>query len=314
MPTEPVEELLRRTIEPPGLEQTLAGFGTALDEMVNFGTHVLKWCLDLPRGDVENLPLPMLLRHFLELADAASMNIRVGSADPCKLLLRGALESLFAVEYILEDDTQRRSIAFLVYWQRRNLRQWRKYDPSTREGHRFREAIKKDQLIGKMVVPVPDDAAEHVANISRRLQEPPYREVELEYQRLRKQKRSQGEPRWYSLFGGPRNLWKLAEHLKLTGLYEVLYRPWSEAAHATDVIEGKFSVAQDGKGGVFQIRSPRDAQSVTSMALSMGIDIFRRIAEHFGPDYFLRYKSWYSREIRHAFVQLASGRFITIAE
>jgi hypothetical protein len=45
-----------------------------------------------------------------------------------------------------------------------------------------------------------------------------------------------GDPEWYSLFSGPKNLEQLAYKVKCAGPYQLLYRPWSGQAHAASTM------------------------------------------------------------------------------
>jgi hypothetical protein len=92
MPTTPAVKYASDNQE---LLKTLGRFADLIQETVNFGTHVLEWELGSAPGGDETAPITLSLRHILELLDSVSINIRNACVDPCKLLLRGALESFF---------------------------------------------------------------------------------------------------------------------------------------------------------------------------------------------------------------------------
>jgi hypothetical protein len=109
--TEPIRDILPRNEHQPELDELLLQFSNGIDEVVNFGTHILKWEVNEATGRDENIPVAMMLRHTLELTDSLSILGRHSSIDPCKPILRSILETLFGLEYILENDTRNRALA-----------------------------------------------------------------------------------------------------------------------------------------------------------------------------------------------------------
>ena len=87
-------------------------------------------------------------------------------------------------------------------------------------------------------------------------------------------------PAWHSLYGGPKDIFGLAEHLGVPHPYEylLLYRSWSEAAHATNV------TFQFGNGvdGLRALRTPVHFSSSVTFAIDFLVRGMRAVLTHYG--------------------------------
>lgn len=311
MSTQPIEEVIPRTPSSAEVSKVLGRFADLIEETVNFGSHVLKWHLEAARGGDETAPVTLSLRHILELLDCVSINIRHSSAEPCKLLLRGALESYFSVAYILEADTKRRAMAFMAVYANQRLKGYRKLDPTTQQGKEFQNLLKEDRIAGNMVISIPPSLVQSsIANLESLLKKPDYKDANAEYQRLKKA--GMKNPYWYSLYGGPTNIEKLAEHLQLAAMYHILYRQWSSSTHGTDIIQGKISRSSTGQTEILQLRLPTEAQVLTVLAVSIALSIFQLFIRHYSAERSVDYKNWYTMEIRATYMRLTEDKIIQI--
>jgi len=268
-----------------------------IQETVNFGTHVLEWELESLLQIPENAPITLSFRHVLELLDSVALNVRGSCVDPCKLLLRGALESFFAIAYILKDERQRRSFAFMATYANQSLSSYKRYDPATEQGRQFRQLLEKDAALAAIAASMPAEIVkEAITNMEQLLKKPEYREASSEYAKMKKA--GSRSPYWYSLFGGPSNLEKLADHLQYNGLYHVLYRQWSSATHGVDIIRGKIAPGGEGQAAILQPRLPGDAQVLTGIAVTIALKLFRVVIEADAPTRTEDFEAWYLKEIR----------------
>ena len=308
MPTTPA---VKYVPENPEVLKTLGKFADVIQETVNFGTHVLEWELSSASGGDETIPITLSVRHILELLDTVSVNIRNSCVDPCKLSLRGALESFFGVAYILETDTTRRAMAFMATYANQRLRTYRRFDQTTEQGKEFRNLLKKDRLAGDMAISLPPSLVKSaIGNLESLLRKPEYKGANAEYQKQKKAGSS--NPYWYSLYGGPKNIEKLADHLKLSAMYHILYRQWSSATHGTDIIQGKISARAGGQAAILQMRLPTEAQVLTLLAVTIGLELSQIVIKHYVPDRMSDYRSWYTKEIRAVYMRLTQGKIIRI--
>jgi len=313
MPTEPIQDFIPRRIEDKSLLKLLNDFSELIKETVNFGSHVFKWMLDSVTGGDEMAPLFLSFRHILELIDSLSLFIKESYVSPCKIILRGILESVLNIEYILERDTEQRSMNFMVWYNHNRIKLYEKIDPTSDAGIKYRNAIESDKIINKMKI--PDFSHEKaIKNLEGLLKKPKYAAAEAEYQRIIQLPRRarQRYKNWYSMNDGPTNVRELAERVELLGFYEILYRNWSGYVHGVDIIEGILSRAPDGKAEIIQIRSPRDAQIITELTISFAIHIIRKYVKHFLPAKESEFTEWYLKEMRDDFLELLKENYIEV--
>ena len=285
------DPFIPRQIEDKELEKILNAFSWGLDKAVDFGSKVIKWDIETARGQDDNLPITLSLRHFIELIDGASILIKKASVDPAKLLLRGALETYFGLEYIFEKDTQQRCMSFLVWHAHKKLKTYNRLDTSTQQGKQLEQAIQKSESLSDFSIPTIPRLAEAIENLENLLRLPLYQQVEAEYQRLINQ--GEKNPAWYRLFNGPNNVDELAKRLNQQAFYEFLYRDWSGPTHGTDILQGKIFRNERNTVDFVQIRYPKDAQSVTSWGLTLSIRMFQTFVNHRLPDKKDELKTWY---------------------
>ena len=289
--TEPVHDILSRALDKNGLMDLLAKLSNGLDETVNFGSQILNWDLGNVRGSDEHIPIILSFRHLLELIDSISILVRSSSIDPCKLILRGALETCFSLEYIFESNTTDRCMAFLVWHSHKNLKTYRKLDPSLEQGKQLQHVLNQDKLASGMEIPTIPGLNDAIVNLESLIQQPEYEKAEKEYQRLRNA--GIKNPAWYQLFNGPKTIQGLAEHLDMHAFYEIFYRHWSGPTHGTDIIQGKLSGAPGDTAEIIQIRYPKNAQEVTSQAMMLALKTFSRYIDIRIPNKKEEFKVWY---------------------
>ena len=81
--------------------------------------------------------------------------------------------------------------------------------------------------------------------------------------------------KWYSFFNGPDNVFQLATLLKRRKLYDVIYKPYSDPVHGSNLAQGVFSKSEDGWVTFNQIRILDEAPLSTYFALVIGLDIYQ---------------------------------------
>jgi hypothetical protein len=310
MLTHPVKEIIPREMENPEVAKTIAQFSSAIEETVNFGSHILKWSSDSATGGDEIAPLILSLRHVLELLDAISILVKASCIYPCELLLRGVLESYFGLEYLFREDRERRAMAFMVCHVHHILETHESHDPTTQTGKKIHKALESDRAMpGVKIREIPELKVE-TAQLEAVLKKPRYIEAQAEYLRLRSKTKS--TPKWYSFYGGPTSVEQLANGLGLSGMYQIFYRSWSGPVHGTDIIRGK--ILKDDKGGtaIVQIRSVRNAQLVTSLTLSLALKVYHLFFKHMIPERANEYAHWY-RGIQDFYLKLSGKPLIQVA-
>jgi hypothetical protein len=201
-------------------------------------------------NEPHNVTVVLLVRHVIESLDGVSVLVAQGCSEPCQPLLRSALEATLGVLYILQHDTKRRALAYQVAHAHKKIKLYQRADPTTPAGQDFRKSLHGDlceDVFNRLpIVNYP----KLIDNLKKMLETPTFQPVEAEWQKLKKERK--GEPEWFSLFGGPQNVRELAIRVKWLGMYEFLYRQWSNETHA-----GRAMEAVGSKDGVPVMRPIR---------------------------------------------------------
>jgi hypothetical protein len=294
MRTRPVEQIVGQD-KPPGLQNDLGHLADAVQEMVNFGSHVLTWMPDPTKHGDAQVPAILMFRHLLGLLDAVSLLLRQSSIEPCDLLLRGIFESCLGLRYLLEKDTEKRALAFQVWHTHDRMKKHRRLDPSTPEGERYSRALQSGRLFANAAPPDISHSQTTLTKLKSGLKEPHIIEAENEYQRTRSKRKSAKKPLtfpWYSLYDGPNTIEELASHLGFADLYEVFYREWSGPTHGTDVMVGKMVVVGGGPR-IVELRNPKESQLVTQVAVALALGAYRVVVDRVVPEKEEELLKWY---------------------
>ncbi|MDQ2720623.1 MAG: DUF5677 domain-containing protein [Bacteroidota bacterium] len=306
--TEPIKDILPRGEEQPDVQNLLIKLSSGIEELVNFGTHILNWDVSEGEGSDENLPVVMMLRHLLELVDSISILIRQSSIDPCKLILRGVLETVFGIEYILQENTKYRALSFMVWHIHNQLKLSKKFRPGGQEYHQFEKKLKADST-GAFAPPNISGIVKNIQYLEHLLTLPLYAPIEAEYKRL--EANGIKNPSWYQFFEGPKIIEQLAAYLNRNAFYEILYRGWSGPIHGTDIIESKLSEFEDGATKIVQIRYVKDAQTVAQHTFNLTLMIYKVIIEKRIPRHLPELSKWFIT-IRDFFLQLTNESLMKV--
>jgi len=328
MPTKPSLDFIPRDIHETEFQEILDEYSSVLEELVNFASHVAKWCSEKIHGGEELAPIMLSFRHIIELIDAISVLVKYACIEPCKILLRAVFESVLNVNYILEKDTEKRGIAFMTCCWHQAINNLRKLNPKDSMHKQFLAKKRKDKFSRNVPLPKIPDVKERIKVLEDHLASPEYIESEREFQRLKsiiKRKRKESPKKtlswhlifrwikniiekktretpkkrlnWYSMYQGPANLEALANYLELPIQYDVFYREWSGLAHGTNIIINNIEVVDKNRSVISQIRLPEDAYDITYTALNYGLEIIPKYIEMFVPEKAEVAKAWYSDEI-----------------
>lgn len=284
-----IEDILPRNQSE--LKAELEKLSSSIENVVDFGTHLLKWQADkLLSGDDKIIPI-LFFRNILEIADAISILIKNSSIDPVKPLLRTLLENSFYLEYLLEKDKKNRALSYNVWLAHKDLKFIEKLTDSTQSGKQLSNEIKKDKYVKELK---SDGYKLEIGkqNSLELLKLPHYIPIEKEYQRMNKIKKN---PMWYSLFDGPKDIKQLAKKLNHHTSYEIIYRNLSDSTHANNNSKNKLIPNGDGvTTDIIQIRFPRDAQMITVNALNILLITYNNFYQKELPNKKTEFSEWYS--------------------
>lgn len=287
---DPVEDIIPRTLD-SNIDELVKNLSTVIDKFVDFGSNILKWDTEVERLEEYNVPIIMTYRHFLELVDSTSILIRKSSIDPCKLVLRGMLESYFSLAYMLQSDTEDRCMAFMVWTMHKKIKAIERADPNSEIGKHFKSKLSKDKLTKDLQLPTYPEIQAQKARLESVFLKPHWQKAEQEYQRLKAA--GTANPNWYRLFNGPKDMERMADRLELMAIYDVFYRDWSGPTHSTDILQGKVSQDSNGKAEIHQLRTPKNVKEVSSGVLVLSLMMFSFYIDNRIPNKKPNYRDWY---------------------
>jgi hypothetical protein len=260
---------------------------------------------------MEHDPAAPIFRHLLELLDGIGLLVRSSSGYPAFGLLRGVVEAFMSMRYILQEDSERRALAYKLAEIHRRIAIEKTAIEGTHERAQLDAKRERDQFTKDTAEFTPlAGAAEVVGKMQAILESEKYTPIESEFQAVKKKTRR--NPAWYSLFGGPPNLEQLAERVGLPLIYEILYRYWSEEVHSTGVRSGRILPANDGTAALVQLRDPTPVQQVTSFAVTFSLAAIQVMVDHFVPEKKAELRAWYIRELRDRHMKLHGEQVLNI--
>ena len=290
--TESVENILPRVLNEEQ-QKVLNELSDILEEVVNFGTHLIKWDLDQKTGSDERLTCILFLRNLIEEIDSISILTRKSAIDSAKSLLRTALENFFYLEYIFQEDTYNRSMSFLVWDTINQQTLINKFDLNKEQGKEFKSKLEKDKLLNDFDF-TDEKTLEKYREFGKNLLEhEEYKKVTAEYYRTKNSTKSKKNPQWYSLFDGPKNLELLAVSIGYPAIYDAFYRNYSMSTHGNDIIRGKIKITENGKPGIVQIRYPGDLHLVVFNSINIAIMAYIAYCKARLPEKVESFQEWY---------------------
>ncbi|MFO1010528.1 MAG: DUF5677 domain-containing protein [Planctomycetota bacterium] len=295
----PDSDLLQPLSETPELEAELVRAADLIARLRNYGTTQLRAVMESRQGQItadEAIPLIVALgqlRWGLELLSGIERQIRDGWTGPAKVTIRSLFECMLAAKYALSDPAERarraRACLFVELMKSRAFLLSRL--PGTDERKRIEALAERDQFGGALLATLPEDRVRaDLKRVEHDMAASGMAEVAAEADRLKKLKNN--NPDAFEFFDGPRSLQQLADRTGYPLSYEVLYRLWSQSAHATVVVRPAVRVS-GGQIEMLGLRHPSDLDEVKVTAFTFGAELFRSVAVVLPGDFGAEFANWY---------------------
>jgi len=200
-----------------------------LREVVDYADNTFWRCREVAeRPDREDHAPLALYRHIIEMGDGIETLISQGCSGPSSALLRSCFEPCLALKYIVKENYEPRSLAWLCSYLHSEIELKGVLDRDTKKGEKLASALQKEapEILEKL------RPARCIGELQEALAEPHFAEMEAKYQRLKE--KSGRPPYWCALVGGPKSLPELAYRLSWGAPYQVFYGPWSTLIHGFD--------------------------------------------------------------------------------
>lgn len=315
MPIDPIPGLISRST-PDNVQAVLDQLADSLDNVVNFGTHVIAWFTECaPQGKDESIPVMMLLRHMLELVDATSVLVRSSAVEPATVLLRSMFETKVYLAWLLKEDTRRRSLGYWACYVRKQIKADARMDPRMQQAKQLVKELEGTAAEG-IVDEVETAGFDFDAMRDRKenaLEQPHFEEVMREFEEAKARYTPKGkkDPPWHFLFDGRKSLEELAADVGLSDWYHLRYREWSDIAHGFEVIQGKLIAEDDGKTSIVQMRSPLGVEDIYLYSATAATKVYLLVLEKYASEKVRELRKWYSEDVQNLVSRTAAGPIIS---
>jgi hypothetical protein len=295
-------------------EASLAPFAKFVDECARLVVSACEVAQKktFPEHKYHHATIILLMRHVAEAVDGVSLLVAKGSVENCGPLLRSAFEGLAGILYILKTDTERRALAYQVGHIYKKIKLYRKFIATDDVGRNLRAELKDDPLVSFFEKPQVG-WQKMIDNLKNTFTKPEYAPIEAEWDRVKKGKKGTGtkDPNWYALFGGPSDLRGVSLQIGKASFYEILYRHWSDFAHAG----GAFS--NIGKGSsigvtIKPVRCPEGIEQACTFAYQICVETVAECLKAMASDEWPAFQQRIVKELRQRAGELATKKLFKI--
>jgi hypothetical protein len=190
----------------------------------------------------------------------------------------------------------------------KKIRLYERADSNTKAGKDLR-AVLKDDACADLFDDLPRlDYPKLIANLQSMLAEPDFQPIEQEWQAIKARSKGKQDPEWFSLFGGPHKVRDLAIRVKWAGMYEFLYRMWSNEVHAGRAME--YIGRRNGVTVMRPIRHPEELQQVLVHAVNIALMVARTVLAAYTPEKLDWFKMNYIQKFQKRATELRTKKII----
>lgn len=274
-----LEGILDREVAIAEAKELIDKWSPYLMELVNYASNLLGRC-EKSMKDVKGTPSSLihLYRHVIQMADGIQVLGSKACFDAAIPSLRSLWEGTISIEYMLKDDFEDRSTAWLACSHLEQRRYWDSLDLSSQGGVETEELRLKDEYLRNCDLGNNDQ--EDVGRMVRRydmvLQKPKFKLVLSKLP-----KRAQREKKWYAVNEGPMSIKGLAEDLHRFIDYRHLYSYFSSVSHAKDA--SRTIALASGAPCLDPIRSSTSCETVYTLACTYLMSSTQSVAAKLRP-------------------------------
>lgn len=216
-------------------ESMLNSFSLILEELLDFGKRIKEQEFNQNENSHLSIASLIFLTNYLDILESTSLLIKNGNSETITILLRSALDISVQLEYLLQNNEELKAKSFIYIELIEQL--------ELREEllHQNGESKSNDPFYIEFNTDEKDIAQMEINNIKKRLNADEFKVVSNEYNKRKKK----SNLKWYNLFNGPENPWKLFKILNQESKHKFLYGLWSKNIHGVDFKNYSFDYEKD---------------------------------------------------------------------
>jgi len=279
-----------------------------LKEIANYGTNLMIRCYEVSDKKISDVVILIaLLKHCIALIDSVEILITQGAVLAANIPARSLFESSLYIEWILKEDTEKRSNQYYV-WDLRQRILWAKR--MIKEDDEQRKFSKKIGTYGSEITELlkkfENEAKQEVEKLEKLLSKK-YNKISQEFESLKQRlKRGDYEVEWFQPWG-PSSLSDMASRLNRTVEYHVFYDQFSKIMHSTIMKE---HVSFDGKTiGYEQIRKLSGIDTLLTVVIVFSIKTYIVVLEKYRPAEIQNFRIKYIDEWRKRFLSIKGVKY-----
>jgi hypothetical protein len=261
---------------------------TALEELVNHGSHMIPRCFTSSKRDRKAvIVVGVLLKQVVGMLDGAVELLRRSCVNASYLQLRSAFEASVYIDWILQLRSDRRARAYYVWNVRRDLNWTKRGIPGTPE---YRLLARETRRIWGVGLPDPKPSKEELAafkaervRIEKFLNQPQYRTWNAKFEHTRDLKALRDRD-WYSVLFPPKrrgSFFQICKAVRRVTEYRGIYEIGSETMHGS-LTKAHVEVGE-GRMTFLPVRDPRAADEIIQYLASVAFHTFNRVLEEYRP-------------------------------
>lgn len=232
-PHSPLPGILDREMAMADSRELLDKYSPYLRELVDYSTHLLGRCEKSLRG-IKGTPASLihLYYHSIQMTDGIEVLTSQCCFAAAVPLFRSLLEATFSVEYMLEDDFENRSGAWMVGSYLDRLAFLEANEPGTVKSKSFDRKMKRDKILDQNFKPKIklDQLRGQIEVIKKQLDKPKFVGISSRFKGKGRIKK------WFQINSKIKTFEQVAEKLNRSVEYEIFYRPFSRVLHANESI------------------------------------------------------------------------------
>jgi Family of unknown function (DUF5677) len=206
-----------------------------------------------------------------------------GASQAAEVHLRGSLEALLYIEFILQKDTSLRGRRLYISMVRTKRRQARRFIPKTKEHEALNRAwLAANGVPYELTAEKLEAGAEGSKAADEVLSHPANAAVNAEFDAFAA-KKNRREAKWHELGdGGVGNIRDLAKAVNREAEYQILYSSYSESTHGS-YMDDHFRKSPEGLLAVQPIRDPARLNDHLSFSFTLPMIAYKHLTERYRP-------------------------------
>lgn len=203
-----------------------------LTDLTDYGTNLILRCFNSSAKELPDvLVCGVLLKHVVAMVDAAEILLDQGALIGAFLPARSAFEASVYADWICFSDSERKARCYLVANYRAERLWARRIIKGTSEEAAFTPLANSLGLdIHARRPTLASEAAKHLEEVNRILEQPAFAEIDSEFSSLARKKRGV-DPEWYKLAGAT-SFRHVSKQVGRLPEYSFFYSRGSDATHA----------------------------------------------------------------------------------